>query len=120
MRLEVAGVDIDIERYVSDVRSDDFWLFAAQNWHDIYAPWVPWRTGALYTQAEFSPGEIAHTVPYAQRVYDGDFNFRRDVHPYATGHWDMAAAETQLPVLVAAMQQYVDEGRLGIGQRVDA
>lgn len=115
MRLEVEMVNIDVQGMIDAVRDDEFWRFAAQTWHALYAPYVPWDTGALYRQVEILPGEVRHRVSYAKKVYEGGFNFRKDVHPLATGRWDEAAKETRLPMLVAAMQQYVDAGRLKIG-----
>ena len=120
MRLEVTNIDIDLQAWRDAVHSDDMWLFAAQQWYDLYAPWVPYRTGALYQVVEFYPGQINHMVSYAQKVYEGDFNYRQDVHPFATRYWDLAAAETQLPLLIAALQGYVDEGRLKVGGPVDS
>lgn len=120
MRLEVTGVHVDVQAHLDAVHSDDFWRFAAQKWHELYAPYVPWDTGALYTQVAVEPGAIRHLVSYAEKVYEGDFNFRRDVHPFATGHWDQAAAPVQLPHLIDAMQAYVDEGRLRIGESDDS
>lgn len=114
MHLEVANAHIDLQAWTDAVRSDDMWLFAAQQWHALYGPWVPFDTGALYQVVEFEPGQINHLVSYAQKVYEGDYNYQKDVHPFATRYWDLAAAETQLPLLVAALQGYVDEGRLKV------
>lgn len=120
MHLEVAEVNIDVQGILTAVRGDDFWQFAAETWHGLYAPYVSYDTGALYRHVEIAPGEIWHQVSYAKKVYEGDFNFRKDVHPLATGRWDEAAQPTRLPMLVQAMQGYVDSGRLKIGQSDDS
>lgn len=120
VQLEMTDVQVDVQAHLSAVRGGEFWQFAAERWHEAYAPYVPWDTGALYGNVEIAPGEIVHTAPYAQAVYEGDFDFRKDVHPFATGRWDLAAAETRLPLVVAAMQAYVDEGRLRIGESDDS
>ena len=39
-------------------------------------------------------------------------NYIKDQHPKACAHWDKAAAPTQTPKLVQAMQLYIDSGRL--------
>lgn len=116
MRLEVGSVSVDVQAHLDAVRGDEFWRFAAQRWHELYAPFVPWDTGALYENVAIEPGAVRHLVSYAEKVYEGDFNFRKDVHPFATGKWDQAAAGTMLPQLIADMQAYVDEGRLKIGE----
>ena len=116
MRLEISDAHIDVQAYLDAVRSDAFWQFAAEAWYGLYAPYVPYDTGALCLNVEISPGEIRHTASYAQQVYEGDFDFRKDVHPLATGRWD-EAAQTRLPQLVNTLQAYVDDGRLEIGGR---
>lgn len=119
MRLIPADIDIDVQAHIDAVRGDEFWLFAAQEWHGLYAPYVPYDTGALCENVAFGPGHIDHVMPYAREVYEGHHRFRTDVHPLATRMWDHAAAETRLPQLVAAMQAYVDAGRLNIGESDD-
>lgn len=91
-----------------------FWLFAAAEWHKLYQPYVPFQTGTLAHQVTIAPGEITHNAPYAAKCYNGKFNFRKDKHPLATSHWDEAAEATQMPKLTAAMQKYIDSGRLKI------
>lgn len=119
MHLKVGDVHVDVQAHLDAVRSDEFWQFAAQTWYELYAPYVPWNTGALYTKVIVEPGVIRHLVSYAQKVYEGDFNYRKDVHPFASRMWDQAAVPVQLPNLIAAMQAYVDEGRLKIGESDD-
>lgn len=106
---------IDSAKLAKAVENDtDFWLFAAQTWHRLYRPYVPWRTGTLHELVTITPGQITHNAPYAARCYNGNFNFRKDRHPLATSQWDKAAMLTQHPLLVKTMQNYVDSGRLKI------
>lgn len=115
MRFEVSEVNIDIEGHLRKARSDPFWTFAATEWHRLYLPYVPMRTGMLAGQVVITPGQIEHTVPYAHYIYNGTgFNFRKDLHPLASAAWDKKAEPTQKRKLVRAMQQYVDSGRLGL------
>lgn len=117
MRLEISEMHIDVQAHLDAVRGDAFWQYAAEMWYGLYMPYVPYDTGALCLNVEISPGEIRHTVSYAQQVYEGDFDFHKDVHPLATGRWDEAAAQARMPQLVGALQAYVDDGRLEIGGR---
>lgn len=112
MKVEVSEVNINIEGHLREVRSDPFWTFAAQQWHRLYQPYVPMRTGTLAQQVVITPGQIEHTVPYAHYIYDGKFRFRKDLHPLASREWDKAAEPTQKPKLIREMQKYVDGGRL--------
>lgn len=115
MRIEVSEVNIDIEGHLRKVHADHFWLFAAGEWHRLYTPYVPMDTGMLFRQVNITPGQIEHNVPYAQRIYNGNFNFSKDKHPLATRMWDKVAEPTEKPKLIRAMQRYVDSGRLNFG-----
>ena len=110
--IEVSEIKIDVPKIVSKVRSDKFMLYAAQQWHRLYNKYVPYETGTLANTVTISPGEIHHTVIYARYQYNGNFNFRRDLHPLASRQWDKAAEPAQKPQLIAELQAYVDSGRL--------
>lgn len=105
---------INIPKHMQKVRSDPFWTFAASEWHRLYQPWVPMDTGALSQTVRITPKVIEHTVPYAHRMYEGNFHFRKDKHVLATSHWDKAAKPTQESKLINAMQGYIDSGRLNL------
>lgn len=96
------------------LRWDGLWLYAAQQWHRLYAPYVPRDTGRLYNEVRISPGQIEHTAPYAAYVYGGGFS--ADAGGAASRAWDRAAEPTQKPKLIAAMQAYVDGGGLKLGK----
>ena len=90
-----------------------FWTFAAEEWHRLYDPYVPMRTGMLKDIVTITPKQIEHTVPYARYQYNGtNFHFSKEQHPKASAQWDKAAEATQLPKLCSTMQAYVDQGRL--------
>lgn len=112
VKIEVAEINIDVEGHLRKAQSDPFWTFAAQQWHRLYLPFVPMQTGMLAQQVAITPGQIEHTVPYAHCIYDGNFRFRKDMHPLASRAWDKAAEPTQKPKLITAMQRFVDSGRL--------
>lgn len=112
MRLTVSEVKINIPKHLAKVNDNRFWLYAAQQWHRLYSPYVPMRTGMLMNTVRITPHQVEHTVPYAAAMYNGRFNFRKDQHPLASREWDKAAKATQLPKLVRSLQGYVDSGRL--------
>lgn len=106
--------NVDVKRKLAAVRSDPFWTFAASEWHKLYDPYVPMRTGMLKDTVIIRPKEIEHTVPYAHKMYEGHFNFRKDQHPKASRQWDKAARATQEPKLIRSLQAYIDSGRLDL------
>ena len=112
--LNVADVKVDVNGITEKAKGDPaFWTFAAMEWHTLYTPYVPMQTGVLTNTVSFSPGEIEHTVIYANYQYTGfTFKYSHDLHPKASAKWDQAAAPTQLPKLAKAMQAYIDQGRL--------
>lgn len=112
MRVTVSEVRIDIPKHLRKVNDDKFWKFAAQQWHRLYYPYIPYRLGNLADDVDINPHVIEHKAIYAVRMYNGNFNFRKDEHPLASREWDKAAKPTQLPKLIRAMQAYVDSGRL--------
>ena len=117
IQIRVGDVSVDIrgERY-KVMHDRRLWTYAAEEWHRLYQDYVPMRTGVLAGTVLYSPGEIEHTAPYAQRLYYGEgMHFDRSQHPKASAKWDQAAAPTQLPKLAAAMQAYIDQGRLDLG-----
>lgn len=93
------------------MNNDRFWTFAATQWHRLYMPYVPFKTGTLANTVSISPGEINHTVPYAHYQYEG-VRFRHNVqhHPMAAAHWDQAAEASQLPRLTSTLQSYINSG----------
>lgn len=86
-------------------------------------------------------GEIEYTSPHAHYIYEGKamgpsfyaegfgfwsppgekkhytgkmLNISKSNHPLASTHWDEAAEPTQKPKLIAAIQEYIDSGRLNL------
>jgi len=107
-----AEVHIDIPKHLAKIKDPAFWTFSATEWYRLYMPYVPMLTGMLSQQVRITPGQIEHVVPYANRMYEGHYRFRKDLHPLASREWDQAARPTQEPKLINAMQGYVDSGRL--------
>lgn len=112
MTIKVDDVNIDVRAHMDKVQSDAMWTFAAAQWHKLYYPYVPYRTGTLADSVRITPGEIEHYTPYAHRQYVGHFNFRKDQHPLASCKWDRAAEPMQKPKLIQTLQRYIDSGRL--------
>lgn len=117
----MSEINIDVKRHLSKVRSNQFWLFAAQQWYRLYLKYVPMENGALAglvgNKVTITSGQIEHTAPYARYIYNGErFNFRKDPHELASAKWDKAAEPTQKPKLVRTLQAYVDRGGLNLGK----
>jgi len=108
----VSQVNINVDRRIAQVRDDRFWQFAAEQWYELYTPFVPMDTGNLLKNVSITPGQIEHRAPYAIYVYNGNFNFKQTHHPLASRMWDKAAEPTQKPKLVRILQKYVDAGRM--------
>ena len=109
-----AAIHIEVNKHLNAVRSDAFWTYAASEWHRLYSPYVPMDEGMLMNTVVIRPKEIEHTVPYARRMYEGHFNFRKDKHPKASRQWDKAAAPTQAKSLKRSLQAYIDSGRIDL------
>lgn len=132
---------IDGQSVIRKVNSDKFGKFAAAQWHRLYTPYVPWKSGHLATHVKYSPWQIEHTEPYARYIYHGiiygpsfktkegtfrspkdkpkhstgrEMRFKTTHNPLASAKWDEKAEPTQKPELIREMQKYVDSGRLNL------
>lgn len=109
---------INIPRNLAKVEDKKYWTFAANEWHRFITPYVPMDTGTLAETVNINSsklyGEVEYLAPYAHRMYENNYNFRKDKHKLASAHWDKAAEPTQKPKLIAAMQDYADSGRLNL------
>lgn len=72
MKIEVSEIHIDIQGHLRKVQSDTLGTFAASEWHRLYMPYVPFRTGTLAQQVVIHPWMIEHTAPYAHYQYTGE------------------------------------------------
>jgi hypothetical protein len=72
VRFDVSEIKIDIPKHLREVADPAFWTFAATEWHRLYMPYVPMRTGMLMSQVVITPGQIEHTAPYAHYLYKGE------------------------------------------------
>lgn len=102
--------DIDIPKVLRKIDNDEFWLYAASEWHRLYKHYVPYRGGELYNNVTIRPKEIIHNAPYAKEVYTVNKNYRVGQHLYPSCYWDVKAVPTQGQKLVAALQKFVDMG----------
>ena len=71
---------------------------------EIIDPWTPFLTGQLSKNVFISESDITYLVPYAADKYYGEV-YHKEYHPLATSHWDEVALQTQMPVLVARVQE---------------
>lgn len=101
---------VDVPERMRAIQDDVFWLFAASEWHRLYAQYVPKQTGDLQDKVEYAPKEITHTVPYARKQYEGHFSHKDSKNPLASRKWDQAAIPTQQPKLVSTLQRAIDSG----------
>ena len=140
---ELQSANINARGMADKLENDSaFWTFAASEWHRLYAPYVPFESGALRDSVTIEPKTITHNAPYAHYQYTGDVygpNYPitqngvrvgyysppnrpksrtgerlKYKNPLASAKWDEAAAPTQLPKLVSSLQAYIDSGRLKI------
>ncbi len=107
-------ININSKQLRDAVMNDSkFWTFAASEWHRLYSPYTPYKTGMLDNTVVITPGQIEHTVPYARYQYYGErFHFSKEQHPLASAKWDQAAEPTQKIKLIRTLQNYIDSGRL--------
>ena len=135
------SVNINARGMADKLENDStFWTFAASEWHRLYAPYVPFESGALRDSVTITPKTITHNAPYAHYQYTGDVyvpNYPitqngvrvgyysppnrpkyptgkrlKYKNPKAAAKWDQVAAATQTPKLVSSLQAYIDSGRL--------
>jgi hypothetical protein len=115
MRVSI-DVNVDIPRIMRKLNDDSFWTFAATEWWRLYSPYTPKQEGLLISTVDITPKQIEHTVPYAHYQYDHNLNHSENKNPLASCKWDKAAEPTQKPKLIAAMQGYIDSGRLHLAE----
>lgn len=135
--IEVSS-NLDIPKELRKINNPAFWKFAATEWWRLMYPYIPFSTGTLMSTTNISTkekmteqeaidkalssnnftaegnctGVITFRAPYASAAYHSNRNFRTDEHCLASARWDEAAAPTQKPKLIEALQKYVDSGRL--------
>lgn len=136
-KIEVTS-SVEIPKHLAKINNADFWKFAATEWWRLMYPYIPFSTGVLMSTTDISvkekmteqeainkalssnnfkaegncTGVINFNAPYAHAAYDSNRGFRTDTHPLASSKWDKAAEPTEKPKLIAALQKYVDSGRL--------
>ncbi len=105
---------IDIPKVMRKIDDKAFWKFSAQTWWKLYYPYVPYDTGNLAKNVNFSTLKvIEHTEPYASDVYEMNAKFRTIKNANATRLWDIMAIKAgKDKALIKSMQNYIDSGRL--------
>ena len=63
---------IDLTPAMKKIQSDEFWIFAASQWHRAYYDYVPHDTNNLRQNVTIKPKTIIHNVPYAAFIYRGE------------------------------------------------
>ena len=101
------SVQIDISGHLAALRSDALWRAAAEAWHRIYYPYIPYDTGRLADEVRVEPKRVEHTAPYAAAVYNGRGAGSGCGHALASAHWDRRADPAQLAVEI---QRLLREG----------
>ena len=138
---ELQSANINARGMVDKLENNSaFWTFAASEWHRLYAPYVPFESGALRDSVTIAPKTITHNAPYAHYQYTGEVygpNYPitqngvrvgyystpnrpkqrtgkklKYKNPKAAAKWDQVAAATQKPKLISSLQAYIDSGRL--------
>lgn len=119
MKLEVSECDINVQGHTEKLKADRMWMAIGQQWHRLYAKYVPMDTGMLTNTVEFraekevSGGSVSikHVAPYAKHCYYGDkIRWRKTRHPLATAHWSQVAQAFEFPKLLQTVQNLIDNG----------
>lgn len=129
-------VDINIPKHLSVVRSDRLWTFAASELHRLLVPYIPMVTGTTSESVIIRPGELEFIAPNAhflnkgelmvdpvtgssyarkgvKKIYAGkSLDLTHNKHPKSTKEWLDSAMPTEKPKLDAALQDYIDSGRM--------
>lgn len=114
LRFAVSSVKIDAAGLSGKLHGKALGQYAAAEWVRLITPYVPYKLGALAGLVVIEPWQIRYVAPYARAHYYGDFKHRKDQHPKATKEWDKKAEPTQKPLLISALQEYIDSGRLNL------
>ena len=66
---------IDVPGTLKKVRDKPFWTYAANEYHRLLSPYVPFETGTLDETVKIKSseleGEIDYYAPYAHYIYEG-------------------------------------------------
>ena len=98
IKINLSKVNIDKKEIQKSLNNDAFGKFVADQWKNYIDPYTPRSTGNLMRNVEIQPFGILYNESYAEEVYFNPYgkNFIREGagrNPYATDHWDVAAAE---------------------------
>lgn len=109
-------IDLNEPQILAKVQNDKIGLMIAKEWWRLITPWTPARSGLLRgtigTSVNLAPFQIKYDAgneddpkKYPSYVYfSEDFNFFKELSPFATDHWDEKAAKAgQLDKLYTAI-----------------
>lgn len=96
---------------INKVTNPRFGLFVAQTWKTLIDPYTPRREGFLIGEKgqtiEITPFAIKYLTKYAAVNYYNRRNFRQNLSPFATDHWDKSAENAgQKTKLYRAIKNY--------------
>jgi hypothetical protein len=113
----VIRFELDESKIIRKVTNDQFGLLVAKTWRDLIDPYVPYRTGQLAgvegVTVTTEPWEIWYKMKYAEAVYySNGRNFSKEMHKFATDHWDKAAEKAgQKDKLYRTLNNALQSGR---------
>jgi len=109
-------VEIDIDSKIKKLGGDELGNFAATTAHRHFYDAMPYDTGAFADSIDYRPWEYEHLVPYANRVYNHNYNFRKDYHPMAMSNYVEGYGVVANPKIAADIQAYIDSRKLGLNE----
>lgn len=106
-------IDLNEPKIREKVTSDAFGTKVSTFWRNYLNPYTPRDTGELMEQVTVEPFALHYRMNYASDVY---FNEKADfqkINPFATHHWDVAAANAgQLSKLYRTLNTAITKGRI--------
>lgn len=80
-------ITFDSSKIKNAFKDNQFRTYAHERLYAYSDPYVPFRTGALSKNVRRNADGVHYLQDYANKCFYGNFRFRKDHHPKATGHW---------------------------------
>lgn len=80
--------------------------FAHERLYAYCDKYTPCRSGHLSEDVVRNEYGVHYKAPYSVYVYFGNFNFRKDRHPDATGKWDRVMLVNEGDAYLAEVRRY--------------